>query len=76
MNRSWIVLARIDDLTEIVPLKRLFYAESNSPNDKARLSGDPEVLEATKLLLEMLPDTYDKESAKDLMNRAVEEVFN
>lgn len=75
MNRSWIVIAKIEDLTDIAPLKRLWYAESNSPNNKIRLSGNPEVLDATKILLNALPPTYDKEAAKELMLRAVEEIF-
>ena len=55
---------------------KLFEAESNSPNDNIRLSGDPEVLEAVKILLAGLPPTYDKDAAMELMERAVDEVYD
>ncbi len=75
MNRCYIVLAKVEDIDEIAPLHRLFYAESNSPNNKPRLSGRPEVKDAIKELLEMLPAAYDKLGAMELVGEAVEEVF-
>jgi len=55
-------------LTEVSPLNRLWYAESNSPNHKLRLSGRPEIKEAVELFLKALPPTYDKDGAKELVS--------
>lgn len=76
MNRFWIVIAKIQDLPDIAPLDRVWYAESNSPNEKIVLSGIPDVLEATKIFIEALPPTYTKEDAQDLMKKAVNDVFS
>ena len=75
MNRNWIVIAEIENLTAIAPLNRIWYAESNSPNEKMRLSGDPDVLEVIKIFLKALPPTYTKKDAKNLMEKAINDVF-
>jgi len=75
MNRRWVIICKLRSLSEIAPLDRLWYAESNSPDEKLRLSGDPEIFEAVKIFLEMLPPTYTKEDAIELMKKAVEKVF-
>lgn len=81
MNRHWISIMKTKDLFHMDVgetddgVTKLWEAESNSPNNKIRLSGDPEVLEAVKILLNALPPTYTKNNAQYLMTRAVDEVF-
>lgn len=74
MNRSWIVLAKIEDLTEISPLNRIIYAESNSPNNKPRLNGE-EVREFIAQILKMLPNNWTKSEIKGLLELAIKEVI-
>lgn len=75
MDRSWVVIAKVKDLIDIPPLNRLWYAESNSPNEEMRLSGDPDVLEAVQVFIKSLPATYDRGAAIALMIKAVDAVF-
>lgn len=75
MYRDWIVIAKVSDLTEIPPLNRLWYAESNSSDRKPRLSGEPEIREAIEIFLKALPPTYTKEDAVGLANTAIGNVF-
>lgn len=75
MNRHYIILAKVRDLNTIAPFDRVIYAESNSPNDKPRLSGRPEVLDFVKQLLEYLPPTYTKKDALGLVQDAVKQVY-
>lgn len=80
MNRSMIRIIKDNQPglvcpADVEPLEFLWEAQSNSPDNKMRLSGDPEVLEVTKIFLQALPPTYTKKDALKLMVRAVEEVY-
>lgn len=75
MYRDWIVIAKVSDLTEIPPLKRLWYTESNSPDHRPRLSGEPEIREAIEVFLGALPSTYTKDDAMGLVSAAIRNVF-
>ena len=75
MNRHWIIICKTTDLDEVAPLRRLWYAESNSPNERLALSGRPEVKEAVKIFLNALPPTYDRLSAKELLQECIDEVY-
>ena len=78
MNRRWITLMDTDDQYEDdnpEGVLKLFEAESNSPTNRRRLSGDPEILTAVQILLEMLPPGYGREDARALVYMAVDKVF-